>query len=177
MFAAFSSSKTFFLNKVIHLWSGAITPTTAKIKAKLTAASLNVRLIASTNTSLTNPVYGPYTNVDVTTNLMAALNISGLAPNTKYYYAVESNGEIDNAADAVGSLTTPPNTAFSFKFTAASCSLNSNHLVFTRIGEKNPLLHITTGDLHYADPNSATDINVHRTPYEHWGKLLLKTFY
>jgi alkaline phosphatase D len=166
MFAAFSSRKTFFLNKVIHLWSGAITSNTAKVNAKLTTASSNIRLAASTNASLTNLVYGSSTNADASNNLMAAMNISGLSPNTKYYYGVESDGVLDNAADAVGSFTTPPNSAFSFKFSAASCCLNSNHPVFTRIGEQIPFLHITLGDLHYADPNSATDINVHRTPYE-----------
>jgi alkaline phosphatase D len=166
MFAAFSSRKTFIINEVIHLWSGAITSNTAKVNAKLTTDSSAVRLVASTSPALTSPVYGSFTNANFGNNRMAAMNISSLAPNTKYYYAVEADSEVDTSADAVGSFTTPPNTAFSFKFSTASCSLNSNHPVFTRIGEKNPFLHITTGDLHYADPNSATDINVHRIPYE-----------
>ncbi|MFN2438511.1 MAG: alkaline phosphatase D family protein [Chitinophagaceae bacterium] len=167
VFAAFKSSKSFFINEVIHLWSGAITPNTAKVNAKLAVASDNARIVASTNAALTNPIFGNYTNADASNNRMAAMSISGLVPNTKYYYAVESNGEIDNSPDAVGSFTTPPGLGgYSFKFTAASCSENSNHPIFTRIGEKNPHFHITTGDLHYANPNSSTDINVHRIPYE-----------
>jgi hypothetical protein len=31
---------------------------------------------------------------------------------------------------------------------------------------KSPLFYMSTGDLHYGNPNSGTDINVHRAPYE-----------
>ncbi len=164
IFAALS--RKFLVNEVIYLWSGAITSSTAKVNAKLTSDSFAVRLVASTDPALTVPVFGPLTTANPSNSRMAAMNISSLIPNTKYYYAVEADGEVDNSADAVGTFTTPPNAAFSFTFTAGSCSLNSNHPVFTRIEEKNPFFHISSGDLHYADPNSATDINVHRTPYE-----------
>jgi alkaline phosphatase D len=96
---------------------------------------------------------------------MAKMNITGLQPATTYYYAVQSNGVVDNSSDDIGRFTTPAAGAFSYTFTVGSCAVNSNHQVYTAIQNKNPLFHLTTGDFHYANPNS-TNINTHRVPYE-----------
>ena len=148
------------------MWSGAITPVSARVNAKLSAATTQARIVASTNTGLTNPIYGPYSSANAGNNLMAAMSISGLTPNTKYYYAIEAGGVLDNSTDDIGSFTTPKAGAQSFRFIVGSCNLSSAHVVFNNMAEKNPLLEVITGDFHYNNPNSATDINIHRMPYE-----------
>jgi hypothetical protein len=153
-------------NEVIYMWSGAITGNSAKVNAKLTSASTQARLVVSTSTDLSSPLYGSFVPVEASKNFMASLPISGLVANTKYYYAVEADGVVDNSADDVGSFKTSNTGAFSFRFTVGGCGLSSNHPVYTKMGEKNPLLFIANGDFHYANPNSGTDINVHRQPYE-----------
>src|SRR6185295_18337131 len=75
----------------------------------------------------------------------------------------------------IGSLATPANTLFSFRFTLGSClNSNSHHPIFNRMFEKNPLFFLQTGDFHYDNPNSPYDINIHRRPYE---RLMSNTTY
>ncbi len=163
-------------NEVVYYWSGAIRPTEAKVNAKLTIATTQARLLVSTSATLSSPIYGPYVIADAGNNLVAAMSITGLAPNTKYYYAIEADGIVDNSADDVGTFTTPNNLPFSYKFTIGSClNSNTNHPVFNRISDKNPLFFLSMGDFHYDNPNSSTDVNVHRNPYE--TNLLSKSNY
>lgn len=153
------------LNEVIYIWSGALQPTSATVIAKMTNASTTCRLVASTSASFTSPIYSPFSVASSSGNNLAEMNITGLQPNTQYFYAVESNGVLDNSAEDVGRFRTPGTGAYSFSFAHGSCAASGNHNVFTAIQNKNPLFFLETGDLHYADPNSA-DITVHRTPYE-----------
>lgn len=152
--------------ETIYMWSGAITPSSARVNAKLSAATTQARLAVSILADLSNPVYGPYSSANAGNNFMAAMSITGLIPNTKYYYAVQADGVLDNSADDIGSFTTPRIGFQSFRFTVGSCNNSSAHIVFNMMGEKNPLLEVITGDFHYSNPNSGTNINVHRTPYE-----------
>jgi len=155
------------VNEVVYMWSGALTFTSAKVNAKLTSATTQARLLASNSPMLTSPLYGPYYPSNGIHNNVAALSINGLTPNTKYYYAIESDGVVDNSADDIGSFTTPTGLpAYSYKFTVGGCALSSNHPVYDQMAAKNPLFFVALGDFHYANPNSGSDINVHRTPYE-----------
>jgi alkaline phosphatase D len=97
---------------------------------------------------------------------MAKMTITGLQPNTLYYYAVQSGGVTDNSAEDVGRFRTPAAGAFSYAFTLGACAVSSNHQVYTLMKNKAPLFHLSTGDFHYANPNSGTNLNVHRLPYE-----------
>ena len=153
-------------HEVIYKWSGGITPTSARVSAKLAIPTTQARLLVSTSPALSSPIYGPYGTADATHNMMVTLDVNGLTPATKYYYAVEANGVVDVSADDVGSFTTSANGIYSFSFTAGGCGVSSNHPVYTKMSEKNPDLFIALGDFHYANPNSGTDINVHRAPYE-----------
>jgi phosphodiesterase/alkaline phosphatase D-like protein len=153
------------LNEVIYIWSGALQPTSATVVAKMTSASTTCRIAVSTSPSITNPVYSAFAAASSINNNMAKMNISGLQPNTQYYYAVESNGVLDNSSDDIGRFKTPGSGAYSFSFAHGSCSGNGNHGVFTAIQNKNPLFFLETGDIHYADPNSS-NIATHRAPYE-----------
>lgn len=153
-------------HEVIYKWSGGITPTSARVTAKLAVPTTQARLMVSTSPAFSSPVYGPYGTADATHNMMVTLDVSGLTPATKYYYAIEANGVADVSADDAGSFTTSANGIYSFRFTAGGCSVSSNHPVYTKMSEKNPDLFIALGDFHYANPNSGVDINVHRSPYE-----------
>lgn len=160
------TSSTPGVNEVIYMWSGATQPTSAVVAAKLTSASSNVRLVVSTSASLSNPVYSPAVSAGSATNFMAKMTVNGLTPNTTYYYAVESNNVTDNSSDDIGQFKTPASGAFSYAFTVGSCAVNSNHHSYSQMQNKVPLFHLSTGDIHYANPNSSTDINIHRVPYE-----------
>jgi alkaline phosphatase D len=155
-------------NEVIYIWSGGLTDTSINVNAKLTDSSSAVRLILSESPQFTSPLFSAYYHVDSTTNMMLAMHIGGLTPSTKYYYGVESDGVADTSADDVGSFTTSSATAFSFYFVAGSCCLNSDHVVYTIMKNSQPLFYTCLGDMHYANPNSATDVNVHRNAYENY---------
>ncbi len=154
------------LNEVVYMWSGAMQPTTATVVAKLTSASTTCRLLVSTSSTLSQPIFSGFATAAVSNNLMAKMTVNGLAPNTTYFYAVESGNVVDNSSDDIGKFTTPAAQPFSYRFTVGSCAVNSNHQAYTLMNNKAPLFHLSTGDFHYANPNSATDINVHRLPYE-----------
>ncbi|HUR12414.1 MAG TPA: alkaline phosphatase D family protein [Flavitalea sp.] len=153
-------------NEVVYLWSGAITSSSARVNAKMTLPTDQARLVVSTSPDLSSPIYGPYATADASNNLMAPLSISGLTANTTYYYGVEADDVLDNSSDDIGRFRTAGPRMFSFRIVTGSCAMNSNHPVYDRMAEKDPFIFIVSGDFHYANPNSATNINVHRTPYE-----------
>jgi phosphodiesterase/alkaline phosphatase D-like protein len=155
-------------NEVLHFWAGALQPTSVKVTVKLNVPNTQVRLVASTSPYFSNPINGAVGKSDSDNKTIISLSITGLSPNTKYYYAVEIDGKLDTSSDDIGSLVTPSDSAFSFCFTLGSClNSNSHHPVFSRMLEKRPLFFLQSGDFHYDDPNSAYNINVHRLPYEH----------
>lgn len=156
----------FSQNEVKYKWSGAITYQSAKVNAKMTDTSSIIRLVADDDSIFSSPLYSAYYSVDSTTNYMVSMEISSLNPLTKYYYAVESGGIIDSSADDVGSFTTFANGPFSYSFVIGSCALNSNHQIFDVMRNMSPNFYLNMGDLHYQNPNSSTDINIHRLPYE-----------
>lgn len=161
----FLSKNAFPLNEVVFIWSGAITPTSAKINARISDPSEKVRLIYDVNREFRNPDSSNYVRVTGSTNLVFSIIIGGLRPSTHYYYAIEVDGKTDFSEEDIGSFKTFDNKPFSFDFIAGACAGNSNHPVYKVMKEFNPLFYLNMGDLHYADPNS-TDLMVHRRPYE-----------
>lgn len=170
--SAYSASGTFTtpatnpVNEVIYQWSGAIQPTSAVVVAKLTSNSSTCRLVVSTSSALSNPLYSAFASASTSNNRMAKMTVTGLTPGTTYFYAIESGGVVDNSTDDIGKFSTPSATSFSFRFTVGSCAVSSNHQVYNLMANKQPLFHMATGDFHYANPNSSSNINVHRLPYE-----------
>jgi hypothetical protein len=160
------SARSFAQNEVIYIWSGAVTENSVKVNAKMTDTSSTIRLVLSQDSLFTSPIFSSYFTLDTSTNEMVSMEASGLSPVTKYYYCVESGGIMDSSADDIGSFRTFKNGPFSFSFVTGSCALNSDHPVYTKMKELHPDLYVMMGDLHYANPNSATNIYVHRSPYE-----------
>lgn len=154
------------VNELIYKWVGALQPNSVELVAKMTSASVNCRAVVSTSAKLTSPVYSSRAEVSASRNYMAKMRITGLLPNTLYYYAIESNGSIDKSSNDVGTFTTPVDGAFTYRFVVASCAVTSDHQVYTAMKNKEPLFYLSSGDLHYGNPNNGEDVNVHRNPYE-----------
>ncbi len=156
----------FSQNEVIYSWSGAITFNSAKVNAKMSDTSATIRLVVDDDSTFSSPNFSIYYSVDSSTNYMVSMDINGLAQQTKYFYAVEAGGVIDLSAEDVGSFKTFANGPFSYSFVIGSCIINGEHKVFDVMKNMSPSFYINMGDLHYENPNSGTDINIHRLPYE-----------
>lgn len=156
---------------VAHAWSGGITPNSAVVRARVTGTSC--RLAISKFLDMSAPVY---TDAVTPSLNIATFNVSGLDAETKYYYVVEEDGVL--ASSMQGSFKTFPPEGFARSFSVAgfSCSGTSpaypgstqtvsNSPVYTTIRDKNPLLVLHMGDMHYR--NIATnDVNLYRTAYD-----------
>jgi phosphodiesterase/alkaline phosphatase D-like protein len=153
-------------NEVTSFWAGAIQPTSVHVVVRFATKTGRARLVVSTRPDLSNRIEGPIANANATNPRLVSLMINGLSPDTKYYYAVEADGKLDNSPEDIGSFRTPGDSTFSFSFTLGSClNSNSHHPVFERMIEKQPLFFLQTGDFHYDNPDSR-NANVHRRPYE-----------
>jgi hypothetical protein len=147
--------------EVSFMWVGGVTPSSAKVRAKLSEEA-TVRLVASTQSDFSNPIYGNFSSVDASTNYMANVSIQGLNENTRYFYALELDGVRSNE---VGSFYTVNYAPYSYNFVVSACANNSNHLIFNKMDSLNPKFYLNIGDIHYADPNSS-DVNIHRQAFE-----------
>jgi len=160
------SIAAFSQNEVKFMLTGALAPTSVALRAKLTDTSNNVRVVVSTNNPLTAPfIYSNVSAVTLNNNYVAPFSVTGLSPATKYYYAIESKGVLDDSGDDIGTFTTPVNGPFSYTFMAGSCNREPNTNTYDDFLGYGPLFYLNSGDLHYADPNSV-DVNVHRNAYE-----------
>lgn len=159
---------------VSHVWSGAVTPESAWVRAKVTGAS--IQLAVDTNPAFPAPTFfGP-----VTPSLgIASIQATGLTANTVYHYAIKEDAGALNTTFA-GKFKTYPTTGLpaSFTFASASCagggvgegditSQVSNHPVFDdiRTHSTSPLFFAHTGDLHYRDI-AAANVALYRTAYD-----------
>jgi len=150
---------------VEFIWSGGVTPTSAMIKAKLRIDSSAVRLRLSRQPDLSDPIFSEMQTASLAANnRIVSIPMTGLSPNTAYYYAVEADGLVDTIY--WGKLTTFPEGAASFMVAFGSCAeTGSNHPIFETIRNLSPLFFIHTGDMHYLDI-STNDRNRFRQAYE-----------
>ncbi len=132
-------------------WSGAITTTSAEVRAKLDSDGREVRLRVSRDPELTRPaVYGPvYSHTNVAGNVVG-FHLTFLRPDTTYYYAFEVQGEIERLK--LGRFHTFPVHPTSFTFAFASCGMTgSTNASYDCIRRHEPLFFLCTGDFHYED--------------------------
>lgn len=151
--------------EVLYMWSGAVTSSSAKVNAKLADTCSAVRLAVSDDPHFTDPVYSQYESASVKNYRMVSMQVDGLLPSQKYYYAVECNGVLDDSPEDIGSFFTFANGAFSYSFVVSSCAKNSDHPVFDAMRKLQPLFYINMGDLHYRDVNSE-NVYAYRQAYE-----------
>lgn len=90
----YSSSAEAYLD--VHLGTGVPTNTAVKVSQRwVNATSFPMRLVVSTSSALTSPIYGSSTSVDA--GGWVQLSATGLSPNTVYYGGVEVNGTLSVA--------------------------------------------------------------------------------
>lgn len=148
------------------LWSGALTASSIRAKARINFDSSSVRLVASTQPDLSSPIYSTYATADATNNRVADLPLYDLAAGTTYYYTVEANGQQSALRGRFRTPDAPAGTPFSFSLACASCALTgSSHPVFTTIRQKDPLFFLHLGDLHYQDIG-VNDVNLYRQAFD-----------
>ena len=130
--------------------SGAITPTTAMIKAKLSRAGSSARLLYGTDAKLKSVSRTTRVTAHAEGARVVAFPLTNLKPDTQYYYVLEVDGKTD--AEKAGRFRTFPkaNEPASFRFAFASCArTGSTNAVFDVIRESGPLFYMNTGDFHY----------------------------
>lgn len=154
--------------------AGAVTPTldmcvndipnqtTMIVKVKTTGAT-SVRLKVGTDSAVsTGIIWGAATTPD--SNSSSELVVSGLSPNTRYYYRVAMTNSasvefLDTYTD-VGTFKTDYNGPMNFSFAFGSCEANSFESVsFGAIATKNPDLFLHLGDEYYADGTGTSVAN------------------
>ena len=147
------------------VWAGAVTPTSAVVKARLLNDSPAVRLVVSSQADLSQLQFSDYhAATQALNNRLVAIQATGLAPNTQYYYALEIEGRLD--LDHRGQFKTFPEGPASFTFAFGSCAeTGSSHPVFETIRSLHPLFFLHLGDLHYRDIG-ADDPNRFRAAYD-----------
>ncbi len=130
---------------------GAVTPTSARVKAKLARDGLNARLVLSRSPLLTRRNSTGRVVSGTNHYNIVEFSLSRLEPDTKYYYAVEIDGRLERAKS--GSFRTQPKPGpASFQFAFASCArTGSTSDVFDRIRENDPLFFLHMGDFQYLD--------------------------
>lgn len=112
---------------------------------KIAGTVLEVVLRSSTDVELSRQ-----TMVNDGTSGWGNCTFVSLTPNTTYKIAFIVDGA--EQTDAKITTKTMPSAVSSYVFVAGSCqATGSNHLVWTRIKEENPLFLAHMGDLHYAD--------------------------
>src|SRR5688572_8486752 len=154
-----------YANQVVYFWSGAITSTSAKVNAVLESPSDKIRLAVAIDKVFSQPVYSDYSIAKKESGNTVSLSITGLQPNTLYYYCIEIDGTKDRDEKHVGSFRTVVDGPYSFKFVAGSCNFFPNNRVYDKMRCQNPLFLLMPGDLHYSNPSAAYP-EQHRKAYE-----------
>ncbi|MGE5692582.1 MAG: alkaline phosphatase D family protein [Candidatus Zixiibacteriota bacterium] len=152
-------------SQVEFVWSGAVTPASAVVKAKLIPDSGIARLAVSTAPDFSSAIYSDWdTAVTSENNRVVRLEATGLAPRQRYYYAVEVNSTLDT--ETVGRFETFPTDTGTFTIAMGSCAqTGSNSQSFAQIYALNPLFFFHLGDMHYQNIG-VNDPNLFRQAYE-----------
>lgn len=148
---------------VVSRLSGGVTDTTAVVAANVTGAEAgaSVRLAVATDEPMTTGVLnGVAQTVDA--QGYVKLPITGLTPDTDYFYAVEflSGGTWTRDAAMRGRFHSfpTPGAAGDFDFVHGHChSAGFNQTVWEGLAASPGAFFLHCGDMHYADINDATD--------------------
>nr|WKN36602.1 alkaline phosphatase D family protein [Tunicatimonas sp. TK19036] len=140
---------------VAYVLAGGVTPTGATITFN-TFRPAKVRVQVSTEAAtFANARYSDYIQTETATQHIGKALLDSLKPNTQYYYRLEVNDTINAFEGYSGTFTTPQDGPFSYKVAFGSCMVTgSSSPIFEQIQSENPLLFISTGDLHYENISS-----------------------
>ncbi|MEK7952041.1 alkaline phosphatase D family protein [Luteolibacter soli] len=136
-------------------WCGATTPNSVVVTVPLNQAGVTTRLAVSTTAGLASPVFSAPVISQAAAGNAVRLSVTGLAPDTAYFYAIELNGTL-LPAQGGKFKTFPAPGAVSFRFAFASCGEWTNPQdAYEAARLEDPLFFLHMGDLHYED----TDVN------------------
>lgn len=150
--------------QVLHFWSGALTAHSIRVQAMVDSTCHNVRLVVDDDPYWGSPAYSSFGNVQDSSGRTVYLRRSGLQPGTAYNYRFEVNGTVDTSFLHTGRFRTPDEGPSSFSFVVGSCASGGSYPVWQSMSAVQPLFFLSSGDLHYADPNS-NDVLPHRNAY------------
>jgi phosphodiesterase/alkaline phosphatase D-like protein len=131
-------------------WSGALTPTSARVKAKLRDPGAQAQLVLSKDAQFANPTGRAATApADAAHGKVVDYQLRNLDPDTQYYYALEIGGQLQR--DKAGKFRTMPAPGpASFTFAYASCGeTGSTNASYEMIRRHQPLFYMNDGDFHY----------------------------
>lgn len=152
-------------SQVEFVWSGAVTPASAVVKAKLIQDGSIARLAVSPMPDISAPVYSNWDTASTAdNNRVVRLETSGLVPRQRYYYAVEVGGIL--YTEKVGRFQTFPADTGTFTLALGSCAqTGSNSQSFATIRSLDPLFFFHLGDFHYQNIG-VNDPNLFRQAFE-----------
>jgi hypothetical protein len=132
-------------------WCGAVTPGSVVVTVPLNQGGVSTRLAVSATPGLASPLYSAPVISEAAAGNAVRLTVTGLAPNTPYYYALEINGTLQPSHG--GKFKTFPDPgAASFRFAFSSCGEWDNpQEAYDAVRLEDPLFFIHMGDLHYED--------------------------
>lgn len=144
------------------LWAGGVTPTSARVTARLPSAPSPVRLAVTPSGDWQDTTLHGGTRPSSTSEVRHfALN--DLSPRTTYQYALQVGGRLDTTRS--GRFRTFGEGPFSFRVALSGCAeTGSTHPVFDAVRETHPDLFLHLGDLHYENIE-ATEPEPFRTAY------------
>jgi hypothetical protein len=135
---------------VEYAWSGAVTDDGFTVSARVTGTS-PVRIIASTSSDLSSPVYGAEVTPSVGEPWVKP-TITGLDPDTTYHWSLQFDQTTTDVFRGQTHTLVTDGTAMSFSFAAGSCqNTGSTAGTWDRILARSPLFMLHMGDLHYED--------------------------
>ena len=97
-------------SQIQFLWSGGVTESSARVKARLLSEGIVARLLVDTDPLFSAPVLSsPDTALAADNNRVVDLTVAGLNPSTQYYYALELDGSVKT--EKTGRFRTFPTAA------------------------------------------------------------------
>jgi hypothetical protein len=137
------------IDRVLWVWTGAVTTTTATVVAEIVRPARLARLTVSTRHP-GRPILTPAETVGP--DGVVRFQLTDLAPDLDYRYTIEVDETTDHSRGS-GRFRTVPHGPASFTVAVSSCAdTGSSGAVFDAIRAVHPLLYINAGDLHYGNP-------------------------
>ena len=135
------------------IWTGSVTTDSAEIRATPSQDFSTARIAVSENADLSSARWFDARDIS---GRVIGFDLTELASDTRYHYAVELDGELDTVR--AGTFRTFPTGPRSYLVAIGACArVGSNGAVFDTIRQTDPLLYLIAGDLHYGD-NGRNDI-------------------
>lgn len=129
------------------MWCGAVTTTGCSVRVRPRVEFENAALLVSTDAGLAGATPTPLADLY---DRVADFAVDGLELDTRYWYALEVDGEVDRTR--IGTFRTFPDRARPLRLAFGSCArTGSNGAVFDAIRAAQPDVYVNLGDFHYGD--------------------------